>query len=153
MDISLCILQREVNGDTHTERQRAKERDLKDVPFKLKTFVYIAEMGIDLKGYLKCTKNVKRPDKRAGLLSEHGSSQGAQGRGIANNITAPFYTVLLLKVPPLFALCCVKIFSLNQLYCSVEMQLWEALSCLFIEQGLIPPLCCMLGSALPFSLM
>lgn len=110
-------------------------------------------MGVDLKGYLKCTKNVKRPDKRAGPLSEYGSSQGAQGGVIENNITAPFYTVLPLKIPPLFALCYVKIFSLNQLYCSVEMQLWEALSCLFIEQGLIPPLCCMLGSAQPIPLM
>lgn len=92
-------------------------------------------MEVDLKGYLKCTENVKTPDKRAGPLSEHGSTQGAQGKVIQNNTTAPHCTVVPLKVPPLFALCCVKIFSLNQLYCSVEMQLWEALSCLFIEQA------------------
>lgn len=92
-------------------------------------------MEVDLKGYLKCTENVKTPDRRAGPLSEHGSTQGAQGGVMENNITALYYTVAPFKVPPLFALCCVKIFGLNQLYCSVEMQLWEALSCLFIEQA------------------
>lgn len=34
----------------------------------------------------------------------------------------------------------VWIFSLNQLYCSVQIQLWEALSCLFIEQAANSPL-------------
>lgn len=90
-------------------------------------------MEVDLKGYLKCTENVKMPDKRAGPLSEHGRTQGTQGRFLENNITALYYTIVPLKVPPLFALCCSEIFSFNQLHCSVEMQLWEALSCLFIE--------------------
>lgn len=40
--------------------------------------VYIAEMELDLQGYVKCTENVKVPDKRAGPLSEHGSTQGNQ---------------------------------------------------------------------------
>lgn len=58
-----------------------------------------------------------------------------------------------LEVLPQFALCRVNIFGLNQLYCSAEMQLWEALSCLFIEQALIPPLRCMHGSEQPIPLM
>lgn len=78
-------------------------------------------MEVDLKGYLKCTESVKMPDKRAGPLSEYGSTQGAQGGVPENNIAALYYTVVPLKVPPLFALCCVKIFSLNQRYCSMEM--------------------------------
>lgn len=36
-------------------------------------------MEVDLKGYLKCTENVRMPDKGAQPLSEHGSTQGAQG--------------------------------------------------------------------------
>lgn len=43
------------------------------------------------------------------------------------------YTVLPLKVPPLFALCYVKIFSLNQLLFCGDLVM-EALSCLFIKQ-------------------
>ena len=56
-------------------------------------------MEVDLKGYLKCTENVKTPDKRAGPLSEHGSSQGAQGGVSENNITALYYTVVPLESP------------------------------------------------------
>ncbi len=118
------------------ERQTERKREMGKMCLShQKAFVYIAEMKVDLKGYLKCTENVKTPDKRAGPLSEHDSTQGAQGGVIENSITALYYTVVPFKVPPLFALCCVKIFGLNQLYCSVEMQLWEALSCLFIEQA------------------
>lgn len=38
-------------------------------------------MEADLKGYLKCTENVRTPDKRAEALSEYGSTQGAR-RGL-----------------------------------------------------------------------
>ena len=82
--------------------------------------------------------------------------RGHEGGLVENNITALHCTVVPLKVPPLFALCCAKIFGLNQPYCSVEMQLWEALSCLFIEQAVKSPpplLCCMLGSVQPNALV
>lgn len=69
------------------------------------------------------------------LTREHGCTQGAQGGLMEDNIIALYFTVVPLKVPPLFALCCLKIVSLNQLHCFVEMQLWEALSCLFIGQA------------------
>lgn len=47
-----------------------------------KDFVYIAEVKLDLKGYLKCAENVKVPDRRAGPLSERGSSQGEDERSL-----------------------------------------------------------------------
>lgn len=48
-------------------------------------------MEVDLKGYLKFTENVKTPDKP---LSEHGSTQGAEGGVIQNNATAQHCTIL-----------------------------------------------------------
>lgn len=56
-------------------------------------------MEVDLKGYLKCTENVKAPDKRAGPLLEHGSTQGAQGGVLENTITALYYTVVSFESP------------------------------------------------------
>lgn len=76
------------------------------------------------------------------LTREQGLSQSTaalwgHSKKSKSNITEAVkpYAQVTFKVPPLFALCCVRIFGLNQLYCSVKMQLWEALSCLFIEQA------------------
>lgn len=55
-------------------------------------------MEADLKGYLKCIENVNMPHKRAEPLSEYGSSQGAQGGVTENNIIAPYYTIVPLKI-------------------------------------------------------
>lgn len=46
----------------------------------------------------------KTPDKRAGALSEHGSTQGAQGRVLENNITAMYCPVLQLLLKSLLYL-------------------------------------------------
>lgn len=61
-------------------------------------------MELDLKGYLKCTENVKMPDESRASVSEHGSTQGAPGGVLENNITAVYRTVMWLLLKSLLYL-------------------------------------------------
>lgn len=97
-------------------------------------------MKLDLKDYIKCPEMSKRLKRK--LLSEQysGGHWDDCHRNTAQTCTSLNRTAAPLDVPPLFALCCVKTYGLNQLHCSAETFLDAALSCLFKDRISPPPL-------------
>lgn len=88
-------------------------------------------------------RNVKNPEKKASFRTWQysGGHWDDCHRNTSQTCTSLNRTAAPLDVPPLFALCCVMIYSLNQLHCSAETFLDAALSCLFKDHISPPPLC------------
>lgn len=88
-------------------------------------------------------RNVKKPEEKASFRTWQysGGHWNDCHRNTSQTCISLNRTVSPLNVPPLCALCSVKIYGLNQLYCSAETFLDAALSCLFKEHISPPPLC------------